>query len=173
MEESVNLLALIKKRFGLKEVDIRTYSPLTLAYVGDAVYDLIFRTVVVQKGNAPVNKLHGRTVEYVKAPAQALLADCIVEELTKEEFTVYKRGKNAKPYTMAKNATMEEYKKATGLEALVGYLYLTDQMDRALVLIQKGLHKFEKLSIGVQGCKDERECTERKSGHGRNQRNKE
>lgn len=140
MEESISLLALIKKSFDLKEVDIRTYSPLTLAYIGDAVYDLIFRTAVVQKGNTSANKLHNQTIRYVKAPAQALLAEAIMEELTPEELSVYKRGRNAKPYTMAKNATMGEYKKATGLEALVGYLYLTDRMERVLALIQIGLH---------------------------------
>lgn len=144
MEESISLLTLIKKSFDLKEVDIRTYSPLTLAYIGDAVYDLIFRTEVVLMGNTSANKLHNKTVVYVKAPAQAILADSILEELTSNELAVYKRGKNAKPYTMAKNATMSEYKRATGLEALVGYLYLTDQVERALELIQIGLHKIEK-----------------------------
>ena len=143
MEESVSLLKLIEESFALKEVDIRTYSPLTLAYIGDAVYDLIFRTVVVRQGNAPANKLHNKTVQYVKAPAQALLLEGILEELTEEELRVYKRGKNAKPYTMAKNATRGEYKKATGLEALVGYLYLTGRTERVLELIQKGLHKSE------------------------------
>ena len=136
MEESVGLLRQIKESFGLKEVDIRTYSPLTLAYIGDAVYDVIFRT-------APVNKLHHKTIQYVKAPAQAALIESIMEELTPEEEAVYKRGRNAKPYTMAKNATMGEYKKATGLEALIGYLYLTDQMERALHMIQIGLHNIE------------------------------
>ena len=130
---------MIKKSFALKEVDIRTYSPLTLAYIGDAVYDLIFRTMVVQKGNTSVNKLHNQTIQYVKAPAQAVLAEKILDRLSPEEFAVYKRGRNAKPYTMAKNATMEEYKKATGLEALTGYLYLTNQMERALELIRMGL----------------------------------
>ncbi len=143
MEESISLLTLIKKSFDLKEVDIRTYSPLTLAYIGDAVYDLVFRTAVVQRGNTSANKLHHQTIQYVKAPAQAVMVDVLMEEFTAEEFAVYKRGKNAKPYTMAKNATMTEYKKATGLEALVGYLYLTDRMERVLELIQVGLHKIK------------------------------
>ena len=143
MEKSVGMLQLIRDSFQQKEVDIRTYSPLTLAYIGDAVYDLIFRTVVVEQGNAPANKLHNKTVIYVKAPAQARLADAVLERLTPQEEAVYKRGRNAKPYTMAKNATMGEYKKATGLEALVGYLYLTDQMERALELIRLGLADLE------------------------------
>ncbi|GFI04119.1 MAG: ribonuclease III [Lachnospiraceae bacterium] len=148
MEESISLLTLIKKNFALKEVDIRTYSPLTLAYIGDAVYDLIFRTVVVLEGNASANKLHNKTIQFVKAPAQALLIEAIMEELLPEELAVYKRGKNAKPYTMAKNATMGEYKRATGLEALMGYLYLTDQTERALQLIQIGLHNINKDKSG-------------------------
>ena len=148
MEESISLLTLIKKNFALKEGDIRTYSPLTLAYIGDAVYDLIFRTVVVLEGNASANKLHNKTIQFVKAPAQALLIEAIMEELLPEELAVYKRGKNAKPYTMAKNATMGEYKRATGLEALMGYLYLTDQTERALQLIQIGLHNINKDKSG-------------------------
>lgn len=139
MEESVDLFHTIKESFRLKEVDIRTYSPLALAYIGDAVYDLIFRTAVVGGGNAPVNKLHQKTIQYVKAPAQAALIESILALLSEEEAAVYRRGRNAKPYTMAKNATMGEYKKATGLEALIGYLYLSNQMDRALELIQAGL----------------------------------
>lgn len=143
MEESISLLRKIKDSFGLKEVDIRTYSPLPLAYIGDAVYELIFRTAMVGKGNMPVNKLNNLTVGYVKAPAQARLLEEIRSELTDEEFTVYKRGVNAKPYSMAKNATIEEYKKATGLEALIGFLYLQDRTERILELIQIGLHKLE------------------------------
>lgn len=140
MEKSVSLLQLIKESFDLKEVDIRTYSPLTLAYIGDAVYDLIFRTKVVGEGNTSANKLHNKTIHYVKAPAQAQLANAVMEELTPEELAVYKRGRNAKPYTMAKNATIAEYKMATGLEALTGYLYLTGHVERILELIQIGLH---------------------------------
>lgn len=143
MEKGVSFLQLIKESFDLKEVDIRTYSPLTLAYIGDAVYDLIFRTKVVGEGNTSANKLHNKTICYVKAPAQARLAQAIMEELTPEELAVYKRGRNAKPYTMAKNATIGEYKMATGLEALTGYLYLTGQVPRILQLIQIGLHNIE------------------------------
>ena len=143
MEESISLREMISESFGLKEVDIRTYSPLPLAYIGDAVYELIFRTMMVGKGNMPVNKLNGLTVRYVKAPAQALLVESILGELTEEELTVYKRGRNSKPYSMAKHATVEEYKKATGLEALGGFLYLKDRTARILELIQIGLHKLE------------------------------
>ena len=139
MEKSISILTEIRQCFGMKEVDIRTYSVLTLAYIGDAVYDLIFRTAVVQRGNCPVNRLHHQTTRYVKAPAQAVLAQALVDEFSDEELAVYKRGRNARSYSTAKNATAKEYEKATGLEALVGYLYLTDQMERALWLIQTGL----------------------------------
>lgn len=143
MEESISLLNQIKQSFALKEVDIRTYSPLTLAYIGDCVFDLIIRTVVVERGNEPANKLHHKTVSYVKAQTQAAMVEALVSDLTDEELAVYKRGRNAKSYTSAKNASIADYRKATGLEALVGYLYLKDKMERILELIQLGLHKLD------------------------------
>lgn len=144
MEESIELIELIKESFALKEVDIRTYSPLTLAYIGDAVYDLIIRSVVVERGNEPVNKLHHKTVSYVKAETQAAMIEALQEELTENELAVYKRGRNAKAYTGAKNASIGDYRKATGLEALFGYLYLQGKTTRILELIQIGLHKLNK-----------------------------
>ena len=143
MEKSIDLLDLIKQSFELEEVDIRTYSPLTLAYIGDCVFDLIVRTVVVERGNEPANKLHHKTVTYVKAQTQAQLIDAILSDLTEEELGVYKRGRNAKSYTTAKNASVGDYRKATGLEALVGYLYLVGRAERILELLQIGLHKLE------------------------------
>lgn len=143
MEESISLLNQIKQSFALKEVDIRTYSPLTLAYIGDCVFDLIIRTVVVERGNEPANKLHHKTVSYVKAQTQAAMVEALVSDLTDEELAVYKRGRNAKSYTSAKNASIADYRKATGLEALVGYLYLKNKMERILELIQLGLHKLD------------------------------
>lgn len=141
MEESLSLLRQLKQSFALKEVDIRTYSPLTLAYIGDSIYDLIIRTLVVERGNEPANKLHRKTVTYVKAQTQAAMIEALIEELTEEELAVYKRGRNAKSYTSAKNASIGDYRKATGLEALMGYLYLQDNLPRIIELIQIGLHK--------------------------------
>lgn len=141
MEESLSLLRQLKQSFALKEVDIRTYSPLTLAYIGDSIYDLIIRTLVVERGNEPANKLHRKTVTYVKAQTQAAMIEALIEELTEEELTVYKRGRNAKSYTSAKNASIGDYRKATGLEALMGYLYLQDNLPRIIELMQIGLHK--------------------------------
>ena len=139
MEESISLLDLIKQSFELKEVDIRAYSPLTLAYIGDCIFDLVIRTVVVERGNEPANKLHKKTVAYVKAQTQASMIEALLPYLTEEEEAVYKRGRNAKSYTSAKNASIGDYRKATGMEALVGYLYLTGQEARIMELIKTGL----------------------------------
>ncbi len=143
MEESVSLLARVKEVFGCKEQDIRSYSPLALAYIGDSIYDLVIRTVVVGRGSRPVNELHRRTVIYVKAQAQAKMALALMDELTEEESAVFKRGRNAKPYTTAKNASKADYHRATGFEALMGYLYLTERTDRMLYLIKKGIELSE------------------------------
>ena len=141
MEESISLLDLIKQSFELKEVDIRAYSPLTLAYIGDCIFDLVIRTVVVERGNEPANKLHRKTVAYVKAQTQAAMIEALLPELSEEELSVYKRGRNAKSYTSAKNASVGDYRKATGLETLMGYLYLTGEESRMLELIKTGLQR--------------------------------
>lgn len=133
----------LKELFGLEDKDIRTYSPLTLAYIGDAIYELIIRSVLVEKGNTQVNKLHQRASRLVKASAQSAIIEKLKDSLTEEEMAVYKRGRNAKSYTMAKNATMSDYRRATGFEALMGYLYLTEQWDRMLELIKTGIEEGE------------------------------
>jgi len=127
----------IKKAFNLPDTDIKTYSPLTLAFIGDSVFDLIIRSYVVESGNAPVNKLHHRCSKLVQAGAQAELFHSIKDKLTEEEMAVFKRGRNAKSFTTAKNAGLLEYKTATGLEALIGYLYLTGRIDRIMELIKQ------------------------------------
>lgn len=131
--------AFIREHFNIKKQDIRTYSPLTLAYIGDGVFDLIIRTVVVDKGNTSPNELHRHTSSIVKAHTQALMAEALMEELTEEEHDVYRRGRNAKSFTTAKNATVADYRKATGFEALMGYLYLEDRFDRAVYLSRRAL----------------------------------
>lgn len=126
----------IREQFGVPDVDIRTYSPLVLAYIGDGVFDLVIRSVVVGKGNTRANHLHQRTSSIVKAHTQAMIIEYLADHLTQEEADIYRRGRNAKSPTMAKNATMSDYRKATGLEALVGYLYLTDRFERVVELIR-------------------------------------
>lgn len=139
MAQGVDLIFELKKDFELNEIDIRTYSPLTLAYIGDAIYDLLVRSFVVCKGNTSNNKLHKKTTKYVSAKAQSEIIKALKEELTEEELTFYKRGKNAKPSSTAKNASLSEYLKATGFEALLGYLYLTGQKDRITYIVRKGI----------------------------------
>jgi ribonuclease-3 family protein len=131
----------IRASLNLPETDIKTYSPLTLAFIGDSIFDLIIRTFVVEGGNAPVNKLHHRAAKLVQASAQADLYHLIKDRLTEEEIAVFKRGRNAKSFTTAKNAGVVEYRTATGLEALVGFLYLTDRMDRLMELILPQIEK--------------------------------
>lgn len=129
----------IREQFDLKEVDIRTYSPLTLAYIGDGIFDLVIRSVVVGRGNTKANELHRKTSHIVKAHTQAEMIEMLLPQLTEEENDIYRRGRNAKSPTMAKNATMADYRKATGFEALMGYLYLSDQFERILFLVKEGL----------------------------------
>lgn len=129
----------VKEQFGIPEVDIRSYSPLTLAYIGDGIFDLIIRSIVVGKGNTRASELHKRTSNVVKAASQSDMVEKLLPHLTEEEEAVYKRGRNAKSPTMAKNATMAEYRRATGFEALMGFLYLTDQMERLVELVKIGL----------------------------------
>ena len=139
MEEGLNLLEKIKNVFACSEQDIRAYSPLTLAYIGDAVYELVIRSVVVERANRSANDLHKMSVKYVKAEAQAKMIEALLEVLSEDELAVYKRGRNAKSYTVAKNASMSDYRKATGFEALMGFLYLSGQTDRMLELIKQGI----------------------------------
>lgn len=141
MEESlnINVIGYIKESLKLADTDLKTYSPLTLAYIGDVVFDLIIRTYIVEQGNAPVNKLHKKVSSLVKAPAQMEMFHKVEEILTEEEMAVYKRGRNAKSFTSAKNASITEYRIATGLEALIGYLYLNNQFDRVMEIVMKGI----------------------------------
>ena len=130
--------------FSLKEQDAKQYSPLTLAYIGDVVYEMIVRTILVERGNAPVNALHKQASKLVKAEAQADAYHRIKEELTEEEMSVFRRGRNAKSYTSAKNATIGDYRVATGFEALFGFWYLTGQTERMLTVAKAGMTEEDK-----------------------------
>lgn len=117
-------------RFIEKECDANMLSPLTLAFVGDTVFDLFVRETLVCQANRSVNKLHKTATGYVKASAQAQFVTKIRDRLTEEELTVLKRGRNAHSNHKAKNASESDYHYATGLEALFGYLYLEGRMER-------------------------------------------
>ena len=135
MDESIIYL---KEKFSLPQVDIQTYSPLTLAYIGDAAYEQVVRTFLVDQGNSRPDKLHRKASSMVKAAAQAAMAEALKDSLTEEELSVYRRGRNAKSPTMAKNASMSDYRKATGFEALMGYLYLKGEQKRLIDLVYAG-----------------------------------
>ena len=143
MEKNVSLCGLsvngIDSFFEITNKDIRSFSPLTLAYIGDAVYEIVIRTIIVEKGNAPVNKLHHKASSLVKAVAQKEALEAILPMLTEEEEAVYKRGRNAKSYTSAKNASVIDYRIATGFEALMGFLYLMGKNERMLELVRAGI----------------------------------
>lgn len=141
MEQSI--ISYMKDMLGIEEVDVRTYSPLALAYIGDSVFDLLVRSIIVSKGNMAVQKYHKQASSIVNAHAQAAMITALEPELTEEEHAVYKRGRNSKPATTAKNASVKEYKIATGYEALLGYLYLTNQHERLIDLVKKGLEILE------------------------------
>jgi len=140
MEQSIKYM---KEQLGIKEVDIRTYSPLALAYIGDCVFDMLIRHMIVSKGNMAVQKYHKKVSSLVNAHAQAEMITGLEPELSEEEQNIYKRGRNSKPATTAKNASVKEYKMATGMEALLGYLYLTDQHTRLIDLVKRSMEIWE------------------------------
>lgn len=144
MEKSIiSLEDSLDSVFGLSSKDWKLYSPLTLAYLGDAVYEMVIRTICVKRTNMQTQKLHRKVTGYVSAKAQAKMMDALIGELTEEEEGIYRRGRNSKPYTKAKNASMEEYLKATGFEALVGYLYLQKEYERMNALIAHGIEALQ------------------------------
>ena len=134
----------MQELFQMQEVDIKEYSPLTLAFIGDGIYDLIIRTLIVNKGNKQVQKLHLETSALVQASTQSKMMRCLQEILTEEEHAVYKRGRNAKSVSPAKNQSVTDYRRATGFEALLGYLYLKKEWQRILDLVKIGLDSLNK-----------------------------
>lgn len=141
----------MREMLNLKEVDIQNYSPLTLAYIGDSVYDLIIKTMVINQGNKQVKKLHQETSSMVQAAAQSAMMRSLQSILTEEEHAVYKRGRNAKSVSPAKNQSLTDYRRATGFEALMGWLYLQNNWERIIELVKIGLESLE------QGEKEENE----------------
>ena len=133
----------IREIFGITAPDLRQVPVLTLAYVGDSAYDLILRTYFAETTMLHGKPLHGKVQAYVTARSQAKIADGLQEVLTEEEAAVYRRGKNAHPETVSKHASLTEYHKATGLEALIGYLYLSGQTERAVSLVKEGMKHIE------------------------------
>ena len=130
----------IREQFQLGDRDVRFTSALSLAFLGDAVFELVIRTVLVERGGKP-GDLSREKGKIVNAGSQARMAEALMARglLTEEEETIYRRGRNANPHTLAKSASTGDYHKATGLESLMGYLYLTGRTERLVELIRQVL----------------------------------
>lgn len=125
MEENLNFLEV--KNY--TEAEVRELSPLALAYIGDACFEILVRSEILDVRKNP-NKLHRESIRFVRAKSQRELFEKIEENLTDEEIKIFKRGRNAKSHTVPKNADPIDYRIATGLEALFGYLYLLKRYNR-------------------------------------------
>ena len=136
-----DIFEIIKQNMDLSDIDTVNYSPLTFAFIGDAVYEVVIRTMIVDEANRSANDLHKESSNYVKASTQAKLSEILMDDFDEDELAVFKRGRNAKINTKAKNASLSEYKKATGFEAVIGYLYLEGKTERMIELIKKGLEE--------------------------------
>lgn len=120
----------------LSTTDIRMFNPLVLAYIGDSVYDTFIRTMLVSGGSIQVDKLHKRAIKFVQAKAQAEITEQLQHILTEDELDIVRRGRNTKSNTVPKNADVNDYRYATGFEALVGYLYLTGNTARLMEIFE-------------------------------------
>ncbi|CAG7595018.1 Mini-ribonuclease 3 [Peptoniphilus tyrrelliae] len=125
MEENLKFLEV--KNY--KESEVRELSPLALAYIGDACFEILVRSEILDARKNP-NKLHRESIRFVRAKSQRELIEKVEDKLTEEEMKIFKRGRNAKSHTVPKNADPIDYRMATGLEALFGYLYLLKRYDR-------------------------------------------
>ncbi len=128
---------------GMAQTDPRSVSPLVLAYIGDCVFDLIIKLMAAGKGNRQVHKLHEETSRYVQASSQSFMMRSMQEHLTEQEHAVYRRGRNSRSVTPAKNQSITDYRRATGFEALIGYLYLNHEYARLTELVTIGLQSME------------------------------
>lgn len=127
-----------------KRTPADAYSPLSLAFVGDGVYDLLVRDYLIRQANRPVGELNKMKVSLVKCESQARFASLLMQHLSENEQAIYKRGRNAAPKCTPKHGSVADYHSATGLEALFGYLYLNGEQERTRELFQ--------IIIDNQGC---------------------
>ncbi|BEP30149.1 Mini-ribonuclease 3 [Helicovermis profundi] len=139
MEEFIKKINILN----VSENDLKMMNPLVLAYIGDSIFDLFIKSYMVSKSKANVNKINKMVVKFVKAPSQALIVKRITEFLSEEEIRIIKRGRNQKTTTPAKNASLVDYKLATGFEALIGWLYLKDDISRLNQIIELSIKIIE------------------------------
>lgn len=121
----------------INQSDVKQMSPLVWAYMGDAVYEKFIREYVIRQGLCKNGLLHKKSIRYVSAKAQAKIVEKLENFFTEEEKDIVRRGRNSNPHSTAKNADIIEYKYATGLEALLGYLFLTEQTERLEEILKK------------------------------------
>ena len=163
MEKSVEygLDYYISQMPGTGEADAKSCSSLVLAYIGDCVFDLVIKTRVVAGGNRQVHRLHEETSHFVQASAQSFMMRAIQEHLTAEEHAVYRRGRNVKSVSAAKNQSITDYRRATGFEALIGYLYLERRYERMTELVSIGLASMEKRDNDRENRPEQEKGTEK------------
>jgi len=126
----------MRKDFDIKPMDVMNLNPLVLAYIGDAVYEVYIRTMLVINNKTNVNMLHKMSVKYVKAKAQSDIVHRIMDKLTQDEQDAVRRGRNAKSATAPKHADITDYRYSTGYEAMIGYLYLTNNTERLIEILR-------------------------------------
>ena len=141
------IFKLYKEKLNLKAVDVQTTPPLILAYIGDCLYDLAVRAYVVSNSPGVVHAVNQKKTTFVCAHAQSEIMGFLIGQgvLTDEEMSVYRRGRNQKSATHSKNSSIQEYRRATGFEALIGYLYLTEQYERMIDLEARGITHLQAL----------------------------
>lgn len=127
----------------IKHIDVQTVPAQTLAFIGDAVYNVYIRTYLTSVSTAKAGALHKLSIKYVSAKGQSATIDKIMDMLTEEEIAVYKRGRNTNIATVSKNVDVIEYKKATGFECLIGYLYVMKDNNRLDEIVEKCIECFE------------------------------
>jgi ribonuclease-3 family protein len=127
----------------INNIDLQIVSNQTLAFIGDAVYNVYIRSYLASKSNMQTGILHRQSIKYVSAKAQSRIIDNILPNLSEEELNIYKRGRNTNITTVSKNVDVIEYKKATGFEALIGQLYIQKKIDRLEELINVSIKVVE------------------------------
>lgn len=133
------------------ERDPRQMNPLALAYIGDSVYEVYVRQYLLARGEIKPHLLHRAATRFVSAKAQADQLQLLLEQLTEEEQSIIRRGRNAKPGTMPKNADPADYHKATAFEALIGFLYLSGKAERLHSLIEQAITNYEFQEVNTDG----------------------
>ena len=128
----------------MEESVVKMYSPLALAYIGDSIYDLMVKEHFVKQSNMQPEKYHKIVTSIVSANAQSAFIDSFLEQLNETELGIYRRGRNSSPHTKAKNASLENYLKATGFEAVLGYLYLSEQKERLTEIVNLSIEFVKK-----------------------------